>query len=68
MSAMEFPIGNLPRKGTEIHLIRWLRTDDSWTNETVLVTFVEATEDDWLVSTRGGGRRLPREEWAIFSV
>ena len=66
--ALEYPIGNLPKKGTEIHLIRWLRTTDSWRNETVFVQYIDATDDVWVVGTSHGEQELSRDEWAIFSL
>lgn len=68
MRTFEIPLGNMPKKGADIHLVRWAQTDDGWQAETVLATFVASTSDEWIVDQSGEQRRLPRDQWLQFAM
>jgi hypothetical protein len=68
MTTLGIPLGNTPKKGTDIHLVRWAQTDDGWRPETVLATYVASTSDEWIVNQAGQQRRLPRDQWLQFAM
>ncbi|MGJ4843625.1 hypothetical protein [Leifsonia sp. Le1] len=47
MTEFEIPLGNAPRCGENIHLVRWTRSADGWAAETLLATYVSSTHDEW---------------------
>lgn len=67
MTTYETPIGNAPKPGQDIHLVRWIRSADGWSSETVLCTYLGGTRHDWIVEQRGERVRLARTEWAQFA-
>lgn len=68
MTEFEIPLGNAPRCGENIHLVRWTRSADGWAAETLLATYVSSTHDEWVVDQSGQERRLSRPEWALFAL
>ncbi|MEV8214307.1 hypothetical protein [Leifsonia sp. NPDC077715] len=67
MTTFDTPIGNVPKPGQDVHLVRWIRSADGWTSETVLCTYVACTPDSWIVDSRGQRMALAREEWSQFA-
>jgi hypothetical protein len=63
----ETPIGNTPKTGQAIHLVRWIRSADGWSSETVLCTYLGGTPQHWIVEQHGERVRLERQEWAQFA-
>ncbi|MBO1738002.1 hypothetical protein [Leifsonia sp. TF02-11] len=66
MREFEIPLGNAPKVGAEFHLVRWSQQADAWTPETILVTYVSSTPEEWVVERAGSPTRLSREEWLPF--
>ncbi|MFP3464240.1 hypothetical protein [Leifsonia sp. SIMBA_070] len=67
MTTFETPIGNVPKVGADVHLVRWVRTADGWASETLLCTYVACTPDAWIVDSRGEQMELARDEWSQFA-
>ncbi len=67
MTTSEAPLGTAPKPGQALHLVRWIRSADGWTSETVLCTYLGCTPEEWLVETNGEEAALPRSEWAQFA-
>lgn len=67
MTSYETPIGNAPKRGQDIHLVRWIRSADGWSSETVLCTYLGGTPKQWIVEQHGQRMELAREEWAQFA-
>ncbi|GIT80825.1 hypothetical protein LLS1_24940 [Leifsonia sp. LS1] len=67
MTTYETPIGNTPKAGQDIHLVRWVHRADGWSSETLLCTYLAGTRRDWIVESHGSRVELPREEWAQFA-
>ena len=68
MTTYDTPIGNAPKPGQDIHLVRWTCSADGWSSETVLCTYLGGTPKDWIVERFGERVSLAREEWAQFAV
>lgn len=68
MTAFEIPLGTTPKKGEDIHLVRWAQTDEGWCAETVLATYVSSTSEEWVVDESGQQRRLRRDQWLQFAM
>ena len=67
MTTYETPIGNAPKPGQDIHLVRWIRSADGWSSETVLCTYLAGTPSHWVVERHGERVSLYRAEWAQFA-
>lgn len=67
MTTLETPIGNVPKAGQDVHLVRWIHTADGWTSETVLCTYLACTAEAWIVDSRGERVALARDEWSQFA-
>lgn len=67
MTTYDTPIGNAPKPGQDIHLVRWIRSADGWSSETVLCTYLGGTAKEWIVEKFGENVRLARDEWAQFA-
>ena len=67
MTTYDTPIGNAPKAGQDIHLVRWIRSADGWSSETVLCTYLGGTTREWIVESHGERVKLAREEWAQFA-
>ncbi|MFP3464603.1 hypothetical protein [Leifsonia sp. SIMBA_070] len=66
MSDFEIPLGNTPKCGAELHLVRWVRVGGEWRAETLLVTYRAASHDEWLVEQHGQQQSLDRNQWLVF--
>ncbi|MDN4614249.1 hypothetical protein P5G50_07270 [Leifsonia sp. F6_8S_P_1B] len=67
MTTYDTPIGNAPKPGQDIHLVRWIRSADGWSSETVLCTYLGGTPHEWIVESAGERTALSRDEWAQFA-
>lgn len=67
MTTYDTPIGNAPKPGQDIHLVRWIRSADGWSSETVLCTYLGGTPNDWIVERFGEQVQLARDEWSQFA-
>jgi hypothetical protein len=67
VSTFESHIGNVPKPGQDVHLVRWIRSADGWTSETLLCTYRGCTPDQWLVDSHGEQVALARDEWSQFA-
>lgn len=66
MTTFEIPLGNAPRAGQALHLVKWEHTADGWESQTLLVTYVYSTADRWEVELDGQRVTLSRTEWLLF--
>jgi hypothetical protein len=67
VTTFEAPIGNVPKAGQDVHLVRWIRSADGWTSQTLLCTYLGCTPDHWIVDSRGEQVSLARDEWSQFA-
>jgi hypothetical protein len=67
VTTYDTPIGNAPKPGQDIHLVRWIRSADGWSSQTVLCTYLGGTPKEWIVESGGERTALPRDEWAQFA-
>ena len=67
MTTFEAAIGNVPKPGQDVHLVKWTRSADGWTSETLLCTYVTCTPESWIVHSRGEQVALARAEWSQFA-
>lgn len=67
MTTFEPSIGNIPKPGQDVHLVRWVHSADGWTSETLLCTYVSCTPEQWIVDSRGEQVSLERAEWSQFA-
>ena len=67
MTTFESPIGNVPKPGQDVHLVRWVRSADGWSSETLLCTYLGCTSDSWIVDSHGEQVSLARDEWSQFA-
>ena len=67
MTTFETPIGNVPKLGQDMHLVRWIRSADGWRSQTLLCTYRGSTAHEWIVDQNGEEVLLPRDEWAQFA-
>jgi hypothetical protein len=59
------PTGIAPRIGATICLIRWTKTLDGWTSETVTGHYRGTTDNHWILDRFGTELCLDRTEWSL---
>jgi hypothetical protein len=67
VTTFETPIGNVPKAGQDIHLVRWLHSGDGWKSQTLLCTYLASTSEHWIVESQGEQVALQRDQWAQFA-
>ena len=52
MTTFETPIGNVPKLGQDMHLVRWIRSADGWRSQTLLCTYRGSTAHECVILDR----------------
>lgn len=68
MTTIDGYTGLLPSKNSEIHLVKWVRSADGWSAQTLFVTYLGYTGDHWSVRSGRTEALLPCDEWQIFAL
>ncbi|WP_431218943.1 hypothetical protein [Leifsonia xyli] len=65
---IELAPGAKPRKGTLIHLVRWMQfPTGEWSPQTLAGRFVDLRDGCWVIERAGDEVELPTDQWSRFA-